>query len=163
MELLGQATGLAAEDEHDILRLAERRVPKKPRRFRREEERFAEPRQLLLERLPARPHSQIDVLPVVESCALHLALVEREAERLDEMQRRAGGETRPSGVAGVPVNLRMHENDVNHFALSISPSRTPRSRRPSDSARRTAAAAAARSPAAVPSSARSPRRRCARR
>ena len=82
------------------MRRAERRVPEESRRLRREEIWLAERRQLALERLPARPDAQVDVLPVVEAGAFHLALVEREAERLDEMQRGAGGEAGAAGVAG---------------------------------------------------------------
>jgi hypothetical protein len=52
------------------------------------------------------------VLPVVEAGAPHLTVVERKAERLDEMQRGPGGEACPSRVPGVPVNLWMHEDDV---------------------------------------------------
>ena len=45
------------------------------------------------------------MLPVVETSAFDLALVEREAERLDEVQRGAGGKARAARVPGVPVNL----------------------------------------------------------
>src|SRR5262249_53349996 len=78
-----------------------------------EEERLAERRQLLLECLPTRPHANVDVLPVVETRALHLTLIEREAERLDEMQRGAGGEAGATCGARVPVNPWMDEDDVN--------------------------------------------------
>ena len=80
--------------------------------FAKKEKCFSERGKLLLEHLPARPHFQVDVLPVIESRTLHLALIEREAERLDEMQRGSGGETCAARVAGVPVNLRMDEYDV---------------------------------------------------
>ena len=53
------------------------------------------------------------MLPVIEAGALHLPLVEREAERLDQVQRGAGGKARTPGVAGVPVDLGMHEDDVD--------------------------------------------------
>ena len=53
------------------------------------------------------------MLPVVETGAPHLTRVEREAERLDEVQRGAGGQARPAGVTGVPVDLRMHEDYVD--------------------------------------------------
>ena len=66
----------------------------------------------MFERVPARPHPQVDVLPIVEAGALHLPFLEREAERLDEMQGGAGGEARTAGVPGVPVNLWMDEYDV---------------------------------------------------
>ena len=53
------------------------------------------------------------MLPVIESGALDLLLVERKAQGLDEMQRGAGGETGAAGVSGVPVDFRMHEDDVD--------------------------------------------------
>ena len=53
------------------------------------------------------------MLPVIEARALDLLLVEREAEGLDEMERGAGGETSAAGVSGVPVDLRLHEDDVD--------------------------------------------------
>ena len=70
-------------------------------------------REFLLERVPVLPHPQIDMLPVVEAGALDLFLVEGEAQWLDQMQRGAGRETRATGVAGVPVNLGMNQNNVN--------------------------------------------------
>jgi len=53
------------------------------------------------------------MLPVVKACAPHLLFVERESKRFDQVQRRAGGKTGPPGVAGVPVDLGMHEDHVN--------------------------------------------------
>jgi hypothetical protein len=55
---------------------------------------------------------EVDVLPIVEASTLHFTFVERKPERLDEVKCRAGREAGASGVAGVPVNLRMNENDV---------------------------------------------------
>ena len=52
------------------------------------------------------------MLPVVQTGTPHLTFVEREAERLDEMQRRAGGETGAPGVSGIPMNFRIHEHHV---------------------------------------------------
>src|SRR6185503_8948736 len=76
-----------------------------------------ERRQLALECLPARPHAQVDVLPIIQARALHLAFVEGKAERFDEVQRGPGGETAAAGVTGVPVDLGMNENDVKAHAL----------------------------------------------
>src|SRR3954470_13186050 len=101
MKLLRQPARLASEHEDDIGWRTEWRVPQQARCLRGEEIRFAERRQLALERFPARPHTQVDVFPVVEASALHLALIQREPERLDEMQGRTGGEAGATGVAGV--------------------------------------------------------------
>jgi hypothetical protein len=60
------------------------------------------------------------MLPVVETGALDLFLVEREAERLNQMQRGAGRQAGATDVAGVPVDFRMHENDVDAQAANIS-------------------------------------------
>jgi hypothetical protein len=40
---------------------------------------------------------------------------------LNAIQRRTRGETRPSGVAGVPVDLRMNEHDVKRQLPLTSP------------------------------------------
>jgi len=40
-----------------------------------------------------------------------------EAERLEQVERGTGGETRPYRVADVPVNLRMHEDGVERHLL----------------------------------------------
>src|SRR5262249_38274993 len=98
--------------QHDVLRRGERRVPDETSRSGREEVRLAQRGQLALEGLPVRPHPQVDVLPVIEPGAAHLALVERKAERLDKMEGGAGREARAPSVAGIPVNLWMHEDDV---------------------------------------------------
>ena len=107
-----QSAGFAPKDKYDTIRCTERRIPDEPRRLCREEIWLAERRQLPLERIPARPHPQVQVHPIVEARALHLTLVERKAERLDEMQCGAGSEARTASVPGVPVNLWMHEYDV---------------------------------------------------
>src|SRR5688572_21273225 len=124
MKVLWQARCFAAEDQHDIRRSAERCVPEQPRGLRGEEERLTQRRQPTLERDPVGPHAQVDILPVVESRPLDLTLVEREPEWLDEMQRGADRETRPAGVAGVPVNLRVHQNHMQrprHWMFSRTP------------------------------------------
>src|SRR5688572_22797798 len=88
------------------------------RRLRRKEIWLAERGEFTLERLPAVPDSQVDMLPVIEAGAFHLSLVEREAERLDEMQPRAHGQARAARVPGVPMNLGMDQNDVGLHAFS---------------------------------------------
>lgn len=52
------------------------------------------------------------MLPIVEPGPLDLPLVERKPQRLDEVKLRSGGETGPSGIAGVPVNLGMDQDHV---------------------------------------------------
>ena len=52
-------------------------------------------------------------MPIIEPCSTQLAVLERKTERLDEMQMRARGETGAAGVAGVPVNFGMYEDDVD--------------------------------------------------
>jgi hypothetical protein len=53
------------------------------------------------------------MLPIIKSGAFDLAFVEREAEWLDQVQRRACRQARSPGVSRVPVNLRVNENDVS--------------------------------------------------
>jgi hypothetical protein len=53
------------------------------------------------------------VLPVVETSSLHLLVVERKAERFDEVQGCSGCQARPADVAGIPVNLGMNKDDVD--------------------------------------------------
>src|SRR5687767_3674943 len=108
-----QPPGLTAEDQRDISADAERRVPYQSRRLGREEIRVAERRQLALERLPVRPDAHVDMLPIVEAGALDLTFVERKAERCDEVQHGARGETGSACITGVPVNLGVDEHDVD--------------------------------------------------
>ena len=120
VEVGREATGFAPEDQHDIGRAAEGRVPHHARPLCREEVRLAERRQFPLEGRPVIPHPQVDVFPVVQARTPYLAVVEREAERLDEMQRSARGQAGPTGVPGVPVNLRVDEDDVGRRSDGIS-------------------------------------------
>lgn len=106
-----QTAGLPPEHQHDVFR--EFRFCVHPDCFRAEEKRLAETRQLALEVLPRRPEPEIDVLPVIEAGAAHLALVERKAEGLDEVESGSGGEAGTPRISGVPVNLGVDENDVD--------------------------------------------------
>jgi hypothetical protein len=53
------------------------------------------------------------VLPVIQTGASDLPFVEREAKRFDQVQPRPGRKARPAGIAGIPVDLGMNEDDVN--------------------------------------------------
>jgi len=85
VELRGEPSSLSTEDEDHVIRSAERGIPEESLRLGREEERLAERGQLPLEVGPAGPDPEIDVLPIIQAGPFHLALVEGEAEGLDEM------------------------------------------------------------------------------
>ena len=54
------------------------------------------------------------MLPVVEAGAFDFLFVEGKAERFDEVQSRADREACATGVAGVPVDFGIDENDMKH-------------------------------------------------
>ena len=58
----------------------------------------------------------VELFPVVETGALEFAVVDAEAERLDQVQRASGGGTEPRDVAGVRWNLRFDQRDVQRRA-----------------------------------------------
>jgi hypothetical protein len=72
------------------------------------------------------------MLPVVEARALDFSLGEREAERLNEVKRSASGEARSSGVAGIPVNLWVHQHDVRRHGSAQSNAKTTVAALPTD-------------------------------
>lgn len=125
VQRFGQAARLAPEHEDDVLRSAQWRVPEEARGLCREEERLTERRQFLLEGIPAWPHPKVDILPVVEASSLYLPFVEREPQRLHEMQRRADGEAGATRVPRVPVNLGMNQDNVQGQGASLRGSRAP--------------------------------------
>ncbi|MCX5765459.1 MAG: hypothetical protein NTU67_12670 [Gemmatimonadetes bacterium] len=49
--------------------------------------------------------------------ALELALVKREAQRLNQMQGGPGREAAPPHITGIPVNLGMNEDDVEGHSV----------------------------------------------
>ena len=69
-------------------------------------------RQLGLEGRPAGPHPQPHPGPVIEARTLEMAIFQREPKRLDQVQSRSHGQRSATDVAGVPVNLRLDERDV---------------------------------------------------
>jgi hypothetical protein len=60
------------------------------------------------------PKLNFDVLPVVEPGAADLFVIEREAERFDEMEGRARREAETTSCAGVVGNFGGDENEVEH-------------------------------------------------
>ena len=59
------------------------------------------------------------MLPIVEARTTHLAFVERESERLDQVQRCTSGEAGPTGIAGVPVDLGVDQRDVDGYGTTF--------------------------------------------
>lgn len=111
-ELGREPGGLASEDEDDVVGGAEWRIPEEPRSGGVEEEGLTERGELALEGAPVGPDAEGDVFPVVEASALDFAFVEGEAEWFDEVEGSAGGEAGAAGVAGVPVDFGVEEDDV---------------------------------------------------
>jgi hypothetical protein len=60
------------------------------------------------------PKLNLDVFPVVEPSAADLFVIEREAERFDEMEGRARREAETASCAGVVGNFGGDENEVEH-------------------------------------------------
>src|SRR3954451_21235638 len=109
-DLRGEADAFLAEDQHRALRVVD--APILPRRFGAEEERLAKLVETRLEFVPRVPHYGVHPGPVVEAGPAHLPLAEEEPERPHEVEPRPGGEAGAAGVAGVPVNLRLDQDDV---------------------------------------------------
>src|SRR5688500_4606721 len=124
-----QSASLTTEDEDDVIRPAQGRVPQRASRLGGEEIRVTQTGKLGFEIGPARPDAQIHMLPVVQPCTSNLTLPEREAERFDQVERCADGETGATGVAGVPVKLRMDQRDVDRQRLIPASPRHGRRRR----------------------------------
>jgi len=61
-------------------------------------------------------HLHRRVLVVVEPGAAHTCVVQRETERLHQMQHRPGVSAQANDVAGVGRDFRFDQNDVNHAA-----------------------------------------------
>jgi hypothetical protein len=59
-------------------------------------------------------HAHIGPFAIIQPCPPQLPIIEREAERLDQMQTRpeVGGQTHD--VAGIGRNLRLIEDDFEH-------------------------------------------------
>src|SRR6266699_3913142 len=65
------------------------------------------------ERLPARVLGEPHVRPVIEAGAAEMAVVDREAERIDQVERRGGGEADAADRAGVLRDLGRDQDDVH--------------------------------------------------
>lgn len=52
------------------------------------------------------PNLQLDVLPIVQSRALEVLVVQRKSQWFDQVQVGSGGHTGAPDVAGVPVDFR---------------------------------------------------------
>ena len=61
---------------------------------------------------PVRPAMPLDLLPVIHARAFELRVVQLEAERLNEVQRRPRSRAEPRDVARVRRDFRFDENDV---------------------------------------------------
>ena len=61
----------------------------------------------------------IQLVPVVKPRAAQMLVVKGKAERMNEMQRCAGDGTGTGNVAGVGVDLRLIQNNVNMVLLMI--------------------------------------------
>jgi hypothetical protein len=58
--------------------------------------------------------------PVVKPRALQIPVVQAEAQRLDQVQRRAGGRACPGDVAGILRDFRADQHHVHHLSPSSS-------------------------------------------
>src|SRR5688572_1110886 len=74
---------------------------------------FAERGETCFEGIPVPPQADVNVFPVVETGALNLALFEREAERFDQMQSGCCGQARSPHISGIPMDLRLDQDDVS--------------------------------------------------
>jgi hypothetical protein len=61
------------------------------------------------------PH--VNRVPVVEPRPLQLGIVQRKAERFDEVQRRIGRRAQPGDVARIRRDLRLDQRDVKRQLL----------------------------------------------
>jgi hypothetical protein len=59
------------------------------------------------------------MFPVVQSGTLDLPLVERKSKRFDEVERCPRSKAGSAGIAGIPVDLGVDEDDVNQPKLRL--------------------------------------------
>ena len=60
-------------------------------------------------------------MPVIESRALELFVVDGEAHRLDDMQARAGGGAGAGDIARILRDFRFNQNEIERRHGGISP------------------------------------------
>src|SRR5215469_11713733 len=58
------------------------------------------------------PYSNIYFVPIIETGAFQFSIIERKAERFDQMESRSRCETKTTDVARVRRNLRLNQNNV---------------------------------------------------
>lgn len=64
------------------------------------------------ERVPVGMYGEQDMFPIVEAAPLDVTTVERECQRLDEMEPRSQSHTNPAHCAGILRDLRCNKNYV---------------------------------------------------
>ena len=111
-----EADALPAEDHHGPRGVAH--VPVAARGVRADEEGLPQLGERRLEGGEAGPQARRHPRPVVEPGPAHLALVQGEAEGLDEVELGARSQAGASGVAGVPVDLGLHEHNVQRGVVA---------------------------------------------
>lgn len=111
-ERLGKTFRLATEDKE--VAVPELSVPIGARCFRGEEKPARAGRLRVEKRGERLPDGHFHLAPVIEPGAAQRTIFQRKAERLDEVQMRAGREAEPADVAGIRRDLGLDENDVKH-------------------------------------------------
>src|SRR5215203_132289 len=61
---------------------------------------------------PIRVDPQVQTVPIIEPSTTHIRIVDRKAERLDEVERRIGRNAKAGDITGVRWNLGLNERDV---------------------------------------------------
>src|SRR5690606_35712758 len=77
---------------------------------------------------PAFVHADIGQVVVVEPCARKLAMFQRKAERLDQVQGRTSVGGEPDDVARIGRDFRLEQDDMEHFIRYAASARSGDSR-----------------------------------
>src|SRR5258706_12785326 len=113
-DLWRECEAFLAEDQHRRLAVVD--APVFLARLGTEEEWLAQLGESRLEDAPRVPHYGVHPGPVVQTGTAHLLLAQKEAQGTHEVEPGAGGQAGAAGVAGVPVDLRLHQDDVEIVA-----------------------------------------------